>query len=437
MSYRGNHSSLYATVQLQGVQELEVAIHFQVREDYADALEAFELLDESVSKLPVAHFENATLYERIELKQERLKFLNAVEVQSKEPRREHGADEWDLLNLLRANADALSEACIIAVQVNQKSNDNFSDLEVHYVFECWHIFALCRARSNYLETEHEDVLGGFPNICEVRRILHDQGRFHLARSLIRHEEWIEDYSTPEFTRDATEPTRTELAFTLLFYAEALALAGKSVESSTQLDVAKAILRKAGTHSQHSALEIPARAQLLIDRVHAKSHQATTAKERKNISLAYANKAEALKDWPIYREHMRAAIRQSYEAREAAELESRAAEAKNYLNILKRYLEFEDSIVYSAAFLGSAVSEFGLTYVRQGASQLEDYLTMVKDSEKDFPDFSIPQDMVNLAQSASRAARDLGNRRPSCIIVMQNKNGTTNAHGWWNVPANTS
>ena len=130
MSYWGNHSSLYATVQLQGVQELEVAIRFQVREDYADALEAFELLDESVSKLPVAHLENATLYERMELEQERLKFLNAVEVQSKEPRREHGADEWDLLNLLRANADALSEACIIAVQVNQKSNDDFSDLEV-------------------------------------------------------------------------------------------------------------------------------------------------------------------------------------------------------------------------------------------------------------------------------------------------------------------
>ncbi|KAK3167581.1 hypothetical protein OEA41_010708 [Lepraria neglecta] len=32
--------------------------------------------------------------------------------------------------------------------------------------------------------------------------------------------------------------------------------------------------------------------------------------------------------------MRAAIRQSYEAREAAELESRAVEAKNYLDILK-------------------------------------------------------------------------------------------------------
>lgn len=132
---------------------------------------------------------------------------------------------------------------------------------------------------------------------------------------------------------------------------------------------------------------------------------------------------------MYCEHMRVAVRQYYEARESAELESRAAEAKNYLNILKRYLEFEDSIVHSAAFLGSAVSEFGLAYIRQWQAK--------KDFEKDFPDFSIPQDMVNLAQSASRAARDLGNRRPSCIIVMQNKNGTTNAHGWWNVPANTS
>ena len=107
------------------------------------------------------------------------------------------------------------------------------------------------------------------------------------------------------------------------------------------------MRKADTHSQHSALEIPARAQLLIDKVHAKSHEATTAKERKNISLAYASKAEALKDWPIYREHMKVAIRQSYEAREAAELESRAAEAKSYLDVLKRYLKFEDSVVHSA------------------------------------------------------------------------------------------
>ena len=353
MSYWGNHSSLYATVQPQGVQELEVIIRFQVRGDYAGALKSFELLDESVSKLPVAHIENAMLYERMGLEQERLKVLNSVEVQSKEPRREPGADEWDLLNLLRANADlcangklesALSVACIVAAQVNQKSNDKFSDLEVgthlsiisdsliadwkvHCVLECWRIFALCRARSNYLETEHEDVLGEFPNICEVRRMLQDQGRFHLAQSLIQHEEWIEDYSSsqtlcayenfleafsaPEFTQDATEPTRTKLALTLLFYAEALALAGRSVESSRQLEVTKALLRKADTHSQHSALEIPARAQLLIDRVHAKSHEATTAKERKKISLAYASKAETLKDWPLYREHMRAAIRQSY------------------------------------------------------------------------------------------------------------------------------
>jgi CHAT domain-containing protein len=243
--------------------------------------------------------------------------------------------------------------------------------------------------------------------------------------LIKHEQWIQEYSSSqtvcayedffagitaqEYMRNATEATRTKLAFTLLFYAEALALADKSEESTRQIEAAKALLMEADTQSQHSPSEIPTRAQLLIDMVHAKLRMPNTAKERRNVYVACASRAEALKDWPIYRENMREAITQAYEAREAAEIEARAAEAKVYLSILKDYLRFEDSVVHSAAFLGSAVNEFGLAYVRQGASQLEDYLTMVKDFEKDFPDFSIPQDMVNLAQTASRAARDLGNR----------------------------
>ncbi|KAL2043748.1 hypothetical protein N7G274_003267 [Stereocaulon virgatum] len=434
MSSWGNHSSLYATLPLQRVQELEVAIRFQVRGEYAEALESFALLQELVSKLPVARIENAILLERMGLEQDRLKLLNTVGSKSKKLRRDSGADEWDLLNLLRANADlsangnlksALTEACLVAAQVKLKDIDDFSDLEVHCVLECWHIFALCKARSNYLESEHEDILEGLPEISEVRTTLQSQGRFHLAQSLIKHEQGIQEYSSSQtvcayedflevitaqnYIRNATQATRTKLAFTLLFYAEALALADKSEESTRQIEAAKALLMAADTQSQHSPSEIPTRAQLLIDRIHAKLHMPNTAKERRNVNVACASKAEALKDWPIYREHMRVAIVQAYEAREAAEIGARAAEAKIYLSILKDYLKFEDSVVHSAAFLGSAVSEFGLAYVRQGGSQLEDYLTMVNDFEKDFPDFAIPQDMVNLARTASQAARNLGNR----------------------------
>jgi hypothetical protein len=73
------------------------------------------------------------------LEQDRLKLLNTVEFKSRELRRDSGADEWDLLNLLRANADlyangklksALTEACLVAAQVKSKSIDDFSDLEV-------------------------------------------------------------------------------------------------------------------------------------------------------------------------------------------------------------------------------------------------------------------------------------------------------------------
>ena len=210
-----------------------------------------------------------------------------------------------------------------------------------------------------------------------------------------------------YTRDADEPSRTKLAFTLLFYAEALALAGKGLESNGQLEVATKLLQQADTHSQHLAMKIPARGQLLIDRVDAKSRVPDTAKERKNVSLEFAERAKKLMDWPAYREDILVAIRQSFEARETAELETRAAEAKDYIDILKKYLEFEDQVVHSAAFLGPAVTQFGFVYAQTGANPIEHSMNVIQEFEQDFPNFSIPVDAVVWAHIASNVARALG------------------------------
>lgn len=139
MSYWGNHSSLYRTIPPDGVKDLEAAIRFRVRGDYKDAQISFTQLGESVSKLPVTLIEHSILYERMGLEQERLRILNVVEGWPEEGSREPGADEWDLLNLLRVNAEwfangklkpAPSEACHVAARLKQKKENDFSDLEV-------------------------------------------------------------------------------------------------------------------------------------------------------------------------------------------------------------------------------------------------------------------------------------------------------------------
>ena len=81
------------------------------------------------------------------------------------------------------------------------------------------------------------------------------------------------------TSNASEPTRNKIASTPLYHAEALTLAGKSVESFSELEIVKKLLRKPNTLTQPSALEIPGRAQLLIYGINAKLHVSITAKER--------------------------------------------------------------------------------------------------------------------------------------------------------------
>lgn len=241
-------------------------------------------------------------------------------------------------------------------------------------------------------------------MIEPEKWIHD---YSTSQILCAYENFVAAFSAPIYTRDADEPSRSKLAFSLLFYAEALALAGKILESNGQLEVAKKLLQKADTHSQHLAMEVPARGQLLIDRVDAKSRVPDTAKERKNVSLEFAKRAKKLMDWPAYREDILVAIRQSFEAKETAKLETRAAEAKDYIDILKTYLKFEDQVVHSAAFLCTAVNQFGFVYAQTGANPLEHHMNMIQEFEKDFPDFSIPVDAVILTHFASQVARALG------------------------------
>ena len=139
MSCWGIHTSLYTSLSPQGIHDLEKAIRFQVRGDYAEASKTFSLLDESVSRHPVALIEHAVLHDRMGLVQEQLKLLNGVRGPPSARNEEPGADEWDLINQLRASAElwangklelALSQACLTARQLKPKKMDDFSDIEV-------------------------------------------------------------------------------------------------------------------------------------------------------------------------------------------------------------------------------------------------------------------------------------------------------------------
>ena len=141
MSYWGNHASLYKTLPPEGIQALERAVRFQVRGDYAESSKSFTLLDESVSRLPVAAIEHALLYDRMGLFQEQLKLLKAIEHPSTEQIRELGANEWDLVGQLRASAElwangrlehALSQACLMARRLKRKGANTFTDIEVSH-----------------------------------------------------------------------------------------------------------------------------------------------------------------------------------------------------------------------------------------------------------------------------------------------------------------
>ena len=139
MSYWGNHTSLYKSLPPGEIYKLERAIRFQVRGEYTEALKSFSSLEESVLRLPVAVIEHAVLYDRIGLVQEQLKMLNVIESPSTALNEKSGADEWDLINQLRASAElwangnlelALSQACLTARQLKRKERDAFSDIEV-------------------------------------------------------------------------------------------------------------------------------------------------------------------------------------------------------------------------------------------------------------------------------------------------------------------
>ena len=139
MSQWGSHTSLYGTLPPDEVYNLEQAIRLQVRGDYAGALKLFSLLPESASRLPVAIIEHAVLYERMGLVQEQLKILNTLKSPPKARIEKPGADEWDLINQLRASAElwangnlelAFTQACLTARQLKRKELNAFSDIEV-------------------------------------------------------------------------------------------------------------------------------------------------------------------------------------------------------------------------------------------------------------------------------------------------------------------
>ena len=306
--------------------------------------------------------------------------------------------------------------------------------KVHCAFQCWRVFTYCVERSNYLDGEGEDVLNGFPTIPELRSALQDQCRFDLCQSLMQYEKCSEDYNASQTLstyetflkaflerttlRDAAESVRTKLAFTYLYYAEALAVADKGMESQKQLELAQELLSKGYATSHELVMHMPPTAQLWISKINAKSPVPSTPARRKMLSLRCANEAKVMQDWPIYREHMRDALVQSWELKETGDLETRVEEVKDYFHILTAYTEFEDQIIHSALYLSHAIWRYGVAAHQQGGNLLEHYLDLVKTHEQTFPGFSVPLIISYRAHGAAVIARycgDMASSKHYCAV----------------------
>ena len=200
---------------------------------------------------------------------------------------------------------------------------------------------------------------------------------------------------------------TKLAFTYLYYAEALALADHIEKSRNQLEVARDLLSKGHAISQQPVMHIPPTAQLWMSKIRAKSLVNSAPTKKKAASIECANEAKVMQDWPMYREHMRDALLQSWEAKETGDLETRIEEVKDYFCLLAIYTEFEDGIVYSALHLSYAIWRYGVAIYQQEGNLLEHYLDIVKTYEQNFPDFSVPLIILYRAHATAGVAKRLG------------------------------
>ena len=231
--------------------------------------------------------------------------------------------------------------------------------------------------------------------------------YDASRTLSTYESFLETFGVRASLRDVTEPVWTKLAITYLYYAEALALADEIVESQNQLEVARELLSKGYAISQQPVMHMPPTAQLWMSKIRAKSSVPSTPTKRKTVSLKCADEAKAMQDWPIYREHIRDALLQSWEAKEIGDLETRVEEVKDYFRILAAYTEFEDGIIHSALHLSHAIWRYGVATHQQESNLLEHYLDIVKTHEQNFPDFSVPLIISYRARTTAVVAKRLG------------------------------
>ena len=235
--------------------------------------------------------------------------------------------------------------------------------------------------------------------------------YDASQTLSTYESFFGTFLERASLQDATESVWTKLALTCLYHAEALALAGKTVESQNQLKTARDVLSKIHVVSQQPVVNMPPSAQLWMSKIYARSPVPATPTDRKMVSLRCANEAQIMQDWPIYREHMKDALVQSWELMQTGELETRVEEVKEYFRILATYTAFEDHIIHSG-LLSHAIWRYGVAAYQHGGGFAEHYLDLVKTHEQNFPNFSVPLTLEYRTNSTARIARNFGDEASS-------------------------
>lgn len=139
--YWSNHSSLYAALDDAAVAGIEAAVRLQALGQYSEASTAFALLEDQPCATSLMYtIEKSFLAMRMGYERSRMGILDdSITNFPTNLRSQVGADEWDLILLLRANAAFFCEGSLrpsvelvkrISQQLGRRAFGDLSDVEV-------------------------------------------------------------------------------------------------------------------------------------------------------------------------------------------------------------------------------------------------------------------------------------------------------------------
>ncbi|KAE9362824.1 hypothetical protein N431DRAFT_490289 [Stipitochalara longipes BDJ] len=432
MSKWGRHGSVYWELSIDEQDALEKALRLVRYGLYLDAEKAFghRLLQQC--RHPIIAVERSGLYHTMGLEFKVLEVLEGLEPPRDRLCSQTGSDIWELIQLLRFEADAMTYGMLrpavdFAQSVSQKllGKDSLehTDIESHCMSLSKRLQWFARNYSNWLEVPNDDApqpSAEIPNnyhsgkaktmnLEELITALELKREDHFGSREVKADTMEESTSNNKTnTPELDESAMFEACLMKIKEAEALAKTEKFEDSQKELYSVEALITQAITthglgerYFRHLRLRAN-KTRLLCDR-----HSSLETKCKLYLDLS--DEAFEFSSFQIYRQLLAAAMKLSQKARSQAIVNADISKAREiqHLAVTKR-LELEEKYTHSSYHLASFLEVYAHHVVGISESQGAEFTGFVESFAVAFPDFGFPKLAFYLTQSAMRSYVSQGN-----------------------------